>query len=67
MQKKVLSKGPLKVPNKGSGSMGTTIGKGGKKKKPVGSDASKVKGNTKGKFGARKYNQMRKAVFGLGK
>jgi hypothetical protein len=64
---KVLAKGPLKVPNRGNGSMGTTIGKGGKKKKPMGSDASKVKGNTKGKFNTKKYGQVRKAVFGLGK
>ena len=64
---KVLGTGPMKVANRGSKSMGTTLGKGGKKMKPRGSDSSKVKGNTKGKFGARKYNQMRKAVFGLGK
>jgi hypothetical protein len=63
---KVLARGPKKVANKGEGSMGTTIGKG-KKVKPRGSDRSKVAGNTKGKFGTRKYNAMRKAVFGLGK
>lgn len=57
----------MKVANRGSKSMGTTIGKGGKKNKPRGSDASKVAGNTKGKFQTRKYGQMRKAVFGLGK
>ncbi len=64
---KVLSQGPEKIPNKGGKSMGTTLGKGGKKMKPRGSDASKVAGNTKGKFQTRKYNSMRKSVFGLGK
>jgi hypothetical protein len=63
---KVLARGPEKVANRGGKSMGTTIGAG-KKMKPRGSDKSKIAGNTKGKFGARKFNAMRKAVFGLGK
>ncbi len=63
---KVLARGPEKVYNRGEKSMGTTIGEG-KERKPRGSDASKIVGNTAGKFQTRKYNQMRKAVFGLGR
>lgn len=63
---KILSHGPFPVGNRKKG-MGSTISTGNKEREPRGSDRSKIVGNTKGKFGARKYNQMRKAVFGLGK
>ena len=63
---KVLGNGPFKVGNRKKG-MGSTISKKNKEREPRGSDRSKVAGNTKGKFGTRKYNAMRKAVFGLGK
>lgn len=63
--KKVLGKGPMKVGNKGSKAMGTTIGKsGGMNAKPRGSDSSKVKGKT---FNARKYEAVRRSVFGFGR
>jgi len=62
--KKVLAGGPKKVGNHGQKSMGTTIGKG-KTMQPKGSDRSKVSGNSKDKFNARKYAATRRAVFGL--
>lgn len=77
--KKVLSNGPKKVANRGNGSMGSTIGKGGSKNLPKGSDSSKAKvqpathkarakaPKKKSTFNQAVYDRMHAKVFGLSK